>query len=502
VKRMTRRILFHIIDFLCFCSIPFLSELRIESRSIDEPATTHPNEPAAPPAPATATWAASLSGTHATIKSGERGLFVDVSRISLTKGTDTGVQGFLRLSQGVASKRSAATWPRLRLARLVVAVLLAVSFADVCDAAACFRSSATGCPPKLANAHFAATGQLELTLSWDAADASFAITSYSVIYLNEWYEQVVFDAALQTAFTFSSAGATSVDGQFIQAAKGAEFQVSVFATNGNGVGYYITPFLTAVALDLPSPPTDATLCSNRLLNEQYLCATSSSERLRWRAPPDLGAGDGVAVDILAFYVQSAATEGELDAAAVVLVEAASALQPAGVYQTDEAAGGVARVWLETAAGVSVAASAALSGSCTGELLVSSVLFGGADAARGWGVTGESDSVISLEITTGSLLPGAALLLLIFPDGFHFSADPEPVLTHRNTGVRGQRLRDMPSLFPSLPPTLPLFLARASVVDRARIVMLRGSMLPEFAPSQHLHMREIHGQSFQPSISSS
>ncbi len=41
--------------------------------------------------------------------------------------------------------------------------------------------------------------------------------------------------------------------------------------------------------------------------------------------------------------------------------------------------------------------------------------------------------MTLEITTSSLMPGAALLLLIFPDGFHFSADPEPVLTHRNTG---------------------------------------------------------------------
>ena len=36
----------------------------------------------------------------------------------------------------------------------------------------------------------------------------------------------------------------------------------------------------------------------------------------------------------------------------------------------------------------------------------------------------------------SSLPSASLLMLIFPDGFYVSADPNPVLTHRNSGVFG------------------------------------------------------------------
>lgn len=314
----------------------------------------------------------------------------------------------------------------------IVQFILVLSMAHMCDAYGCFRSSATGCPPKPSNARFAVSGPLELTLSWDPMDASTAVTSYSVIYLNEWYEQVIFDAGLQTSFTFSSEGVTSVDGQSIQTTKGAEFQVTVLATNNNGQGYYITPFLTAISTDLPSPPTTATLCANKLLSEQYLCATSSSERLRWGSPSDLGAGEGVPVAILAFHIQSGESEEEMTSAPVITVDPSSALQPDGLYQTDRAAGSVARVWVETAAGTSTAETATLSGSCAGELLVS-VLFGAGSTFESWGATADSDVVLSLEITIGSLLPGSSVVLLILPDGFHFIADPEPVLTHRNSG---------------------------------------------------------------------
>ena len=314
-----------------------------------------------------------------------------------------------------------------------VAIILALSMAHVCNGAACFRSSASGCPPRPSNANFAASGPLELTLSWDSVDASFAVTSYSVIYLNDWYEQVVFDAGLNTAFTFLPTGVTSVDGQSVQTTKGAFFQVTVLASNSNGNGYYITPFLTATAIALPSPPTSAVLCESKSLSEQYLCAATSSEQLRWDTPADLGAGEGEHVAILAFHVQSGNSEEELNGAVVVTVDPSTALRPDGLYQSDSVAGSLARVWVETAAGTSTAATATLSGSCTGELLVS-VLFSAGGAFESSGATGDSDVVLSMELTTASLLPSSSVLLLIFPDGFYFSADPEPILTHRNTGV--------------------------------------------------------------------
>lgn len=56
----------------------------------------------------------------------------------------------------------------------------------------------------------------------------------------------------------------------------------------------------------------------------------------------------------------------------------------------------AQVWVETAAGASPATATMISGSCAGQLSVSSVLFG--EEAREWGVAEELDMRLTLEIT--------------------------------------------------------------------------------------------------------
>ena len=62
----------------------------------------------------------------------------------------------------------------------LMSVLLMCSLARVCGGAECFRSSAVGCPSRLTNLQFVASGPLKLTLSWDAAPASDTATSYTV----------------------------------------------------------------------------------------------------------------------------------------------------------------------------------------------------------------------------------------------------------------------------------------------------------------------------------
>lgn len=62
----------------------------------------------------------------------------------------------------------------------LMSVLLMCSLARVCGGAECFRSSAVGCPSRLTNLQFVASGPLKLTLSWDAAPATDSATSYTV----------------------------------------------------------------------------------------------------------------------------------------------------------------------------------------------------------------------------------------------------------------------------------------------------------------------------------
>ena len=71
---------------------------------------------------------------------------------------------------------------------------------------------------------------------------------------------------------------------------------------------------------------------------QYLCDTTKSERFKWQAPADLGAGDNIPVTILAFLVQSGESLAEMEASTPVVVNPASALQANGGYQTDSVLG--------------------------------------------------------------------------------------------------------------------------------------------------------------------
>ena len=71
---------------------------------------------------------------------------------------------------------------------------------------------------------------------------------------------------------------------------------------------------------------------------QYLCDTTKSERFKWRAPADLGAGDNIPVTILAFLVQSGESLAEMEASTPAVVDPAAALQANGEYQTDSVLG--------------------------------------------------------------------------------------------------------------------------------------------------------------------
>jgi len=62
---------------------------------------------------------------------------------------------------------------------------------------------------------------------------------------------------------------------------------------------------------------------------------------------------------------------------------------------------MAQVRFKTAAGVSSAAMASLAGSCAGTLTISSVSFGEGSSAVSWAQPGDSDVVLTVEITVGT-----------------------------------------------------------------------------------------------------
>ena len=194
----------------------------------------------------------------------------------------------------------------------------------------------------------------------------------------------------------------------------------------------MTPFLQATAIDAPSPPVSAVLCNSLSLRDQYLCQAAASRTLKWAAPSDLGAGEDVPVPIDAFYVQSADSLLALESSTPVLVDPVTALQSNGQYQSDAMMGSIGRVWLQTAAGQSISVDANLSGSCTGVLSVRNVVFGAGEASTSVGVAGDSDVDLSLVLTIDTQLPADSLVMMILPDGFFFSSDPDPVLTHHDS----------------------------------------------------------------------
>ena len=177
-------------------------------------------------------------------------------------------------ARNLAHKVSGNLPRRMPQLRQILLQIIAMSSFAVCYGAACYRSAGTACPATLSNLKFVPTAPLVLTLTWDAAPPSESVTSYTVrvcvcvymflnslylyqplechptpctlhpapynaipftlhptpytlpptpssallnpkhqvMYLNEWYELVTFDAMLQNAFSFTPDGVTSSSG--------------------------------------------------------------------------------------------------------------------------------------------------------------------------------------------------------------------------------------------------------------------------------------------------
>ena len=152
-------------------------------------------------------------------------------------------------------------------------------------------------------------------------------------------------------------------------------------------------------LDLPSAAVGTQLCANRQLNEEFSCSTTHSELFRWSAPPDLGAGQNVPVEIIAFFMQYGETWAEMESSTPVFVNPTGAKQSNGNYQSD-VSGRFACVWIQTAAGFSTKSADELSEPCTGKLSVSSVIFQEGTKARSWAVVGDVYVTVTFEISIG------------------------------------------------------------------------------------------------------